>query len=197
MFFKASKTKMSNGDDDRAFSFINPRHRARSATHLLTPDIASTRSTSSNQDRSLTPSSTSSSSSLVVSNSPKPTSSSFLKVSTSNRSANSSPSSSDDLFVMTIIKSPAVSSQRTQTNESVGTTVVNEELSSNNKFLKSKVTAALNHMKYRKFIHKSIDIFSSLSSLLLGWVVKMRPNFRTSETPIYFLGKKYDGREGK
>ncbi|CAF0875162.1 unnamed protein product [Adineta ricciae] len=164
---------MLNSEDDRIFSFINPRHRARSATHLLTPDMANARSTSSNQDRSLTPSSTSSS---VVSSSPKPTSSSFLKVSMPNGSSNSSPSSSDDLFVMTIIKSPSISSQRTQTNEPVGPTVVNEELSSNNKFLKSKVTAALNHMKYR-------------------WVVKMRPNFRTSETPIYFLGTKYDGRE--
>jgi hypothetical protein len=27
---------------------------------------------------------------------------------------------------------------------------MNEELSNNNKFFKSKVTAALNHMKYRK-----------------------------------------------
>ena len=163
MFFKASKTKMLNSEDDRIFSFVNPRHRARSATHLLTPDMASARCTSSHQDRSLTPTSTSPSSSLVVSSSPKSTSSSFLKVSVPNGSSNSSPSSSDDLFVMTIIKSPSISSQRTQTNEIVGTTVVNEELSSNNKFLKSKVTAALNHMKYRKFKRKSTHIFSSSS----------------------------------
>ncbi|UJR21316.1 hypothetical protein I4U23_024407 [Adineta vaga] len=174
MFFKSTKTKMFNGDDDHTHSFINPRHRAQSAIHLLTPDTANTRSTSSKPDRCLTPSSTSSTSSLTASSSPK-TNFSFLKVSSSNRKGSGSPPP-DDRFLMTIIKSPSSNTQRIQNNEPVGTTVVNEELSSNNRFLKSKVTAALNHMKYR-------------------WVVKIRPNFRTNESPIYLLGKKYNGRE--
>lgn len=33
--------------------------------------------------------------------------------------------------------------------------------------------------------------------LLIGWVVRMRPNFRTNESPIYFLGKIYNGKDGK
>ena len=31
----------------------------------------------------------------------------------------------------------------------------------------------------------------------VGWVVRMRPNFRTNESPIYFLGNVYNGKEGK
>ncbi|CAF1114630.1 unnamed protein product [Adineta steineri] len=170
-----------NNDDNATNSFFNPRYRAQSAAHLLSPDSATATTTATNspkQDRSLMSSSDSSPSySFTTTNSPKTNLSSFLKVSSPTRKPNNS-SPSDEQFVMTIIRSPSTSSQRIlQTNEPVGTTVVNEELAnSNNKFLKSKVTAALNHMKYR-------------------WVVKMRPNFRTNETPIYLLGKKYNGRE--
>ena len=30
-----------------------------------------------------------------------------------------------------------------------------------------------------------------------GWAVRMRPNFRTNESPIYLLGKMYNGKDGK
>lgn len=35
------------------------------------------------------------------------------------------------------------------------------------------------------------------SFVCIGWVVRMRPNFRTNESPIYFLGNVYNGKEGK
>ena len=41
-----------------------------------------------------------------------------------------------------------------------------------------------------------IFILSSKQLFLVGWVVKMRPNFRTNESPIYLLGKMYNGKEG-
>jgi hypothetical protein len=60
---------------------------------------------------------------------------------------------------MTIIKSPSINSQRQSSNSvnDLATTtttspsiIMNEDVSNNGKFFKSKVTAAFNHMKYRK-----------------------------------------------
>jgi hypothetical protein len=58
---------------------------------------------------------------------------------------------------MTIIKSPSINSQRISSTSSsdLSTTtpsaaIANEDISNNGKFFKNKVTAAFNHMKYRK-----------------------------------------------
>jgi hypothetical protein len=150
MFFKPSKTNMFESNDEHTNGYFNPRYRAQSALHLLSPDSASNKSPLPKQDRSTTPSTASSTSSLATSSSPKTSLSSFLRISSPNRKESSSPPS-DDRFIMTIIRSPSTSSQRMQAIEPVGTTVADGELSNSNKFFKSKVTAAFNHMKYRKF----------------------------------------------
>jgi hypothetical protein len=137
--------------DENENGFFSTRCRTQSTSHLLSPDSASIKSSSPKQDRSTTPSTGSSTTSLVAGNSPKPNVSSFLQISSPNRKPSNSPPS-EDRFVMTIIRSPSTSSPRLQPNEPpVGMTQTNEDLSNNNKFFKSKVTAALNHMKYRKF----------------------------------------------
>jgi len=166
-------------DDD------SPRSRTHSNSHLLVPDrsFGQTSSPSSKNERS-SPSPTSSTSSLST----KSNLSSFLKISSPNRTKVPNSSSSDDRFVMTIIRSPSSSSQRPPPSPSsiepvmitpplaAAAAASNEDPSNNNKFFKSKVTAALNHMKYR-------------------WAVKIRPNFRTNESPIFLLGKVYNGKE--
>ncbi len=145
---KSLKTKMFENNDDNTDDFINLQHRIQSTSHRLAPDSAIIRPVSPKQDRSPTPSLASSTSSLATCNSPKTNISSFLKISSPLHKTNSSPPS-DDRLVMTIIRSPSTSSQRIQSNESSGPTITNEELANNNKFFKNKVTAALNHMKYR------------------------------------------------
>lgn len=196
MFFKSAKTKMTQSADERMHSFLNPRHRAQSAVHLLSPDSTSVKSGSPQANRSLTPSSASSTSSLAVSSSPKSSLSSFLKVATpSHDESNASPS--DDRFVMTIIKSPSPSSHRAHTHEPVASSTVSEDLSSNNKFLKSKMTAALNHMKYRESTECVHRFEPPFVRSFPGWVVKMRPNFRTDDSPICLLGRMYSGCEGE
>ena len=139
------KTKMfdnnDDDDDDDDDDYCNLRSRAQSTSHLISPDSTTTKPVSP----------TSSVSSLVPGNSSKTNLSSFLKISSPKTN---SPPASDNGLMMTIIRSPSTNSQRTQTNESANATVPNEELSNNNKFFKSKMTAALNHMKYRK-----IDVF--------------------------------------
>ncbi|CAF2411983.1 unnamed protein product [Rotaria sp. Silwood2] len=157
--------------DDNTNNYFNSRYRTQSSSHLLSPDLVCVKPMSPQQDRSPGLSTTS----FAASNSPKANSSSFLKISSPNHKTSSSPSP-EDRFVMTIIRSPSTSSQRILSTEPSGPTTTNEEFSNNNKFFKSKVTAALNHMKYR-------------------WVVKMRPNFRTNDSPICLLGKTYNGKE--
>jgi len=147
---KSSKTKMFENNDDNTDDFFNLPHKIQSTTHRLAPDSAIIRPVSPKQDRSPTPSSASSTSSLATGNSPKTNLSSFLKISSPLHKTNSSPSS-DDRLVMTIIRSPSTSYQRTQSNEPTGPTITNEELANNTNFLKNKMTAALNHMKYRSF----------------------------------------------
>ncbi|CAF0787181.1 unnamed protein product [Rotaria sordida] len=158
--------------DDNTNDYFNSRHRTQSSSHLRSPDLVSVKPMSPQQDRS---SQLSATSSLTTSNISKTNSSPFLRISTPIQKTNSSPPS-DDRFVMTIIRSPSTSSQRILSTEPIGPIITNEESSNNNKFFKSKVTAALNHMKYR-------------------WGVRIRPNFRTNESPIYFLGKIYNGKE--
>ncbi|CAF4581302.1 unnamed protein product, partial [Rotaria sp. Silwood1] len=155
--------------DDNTNEYFNSRYRTQSTSHLISPDLACAKPMSPQQDRSPT---LSSKSSFGTSSTSKINSSSFLKISSPNHKINNSPSP-EDRFVMTIIRSPSTSSQRILSTEPSGPTITNEELSNNNKFFKSKVTAALNHMKYR-------------------WVVKMRPNFRTNDSPIYLLETTYD-----
>ncbi|CAF0962779.1 unnamed protein product [Adineta ricciae] len=166
--------------DNNSNSHFNPRCKAQSTSQLLTPESATVKSNSS------TPSPASSTSSLAMSNSPKNSLSSFLKIPLPNRkSVVTQPA--EDRFVMTLIKSPSTHSPRSSSNDfSIAATTTtshvpqatttNEDTGNNSKFFKNKVTAAFNHMKYR-------------------WVVRMRPNFRTNESPIYFLGKKYNGKD--
>jgi hypothetical protein len=159
--------------EENSNSHSNLRYKAQSASQLLSPDLSIISST---------PSPASSTSSLATSNSPKTNLSSFLKIPSPNRKTTITQST-EDRFIMTIIKSPSINSQRQSSNSvnDLATTtspsiIMNEDVSNNGKFFKSKVTAAFNHMKYR-------------------WVVRMRPNFRTNESPIYFLGKMYNGKE--
>ena len=105
-----------------------------------------TKSVSSKQDPS---SPSSSSASSLSSNSPKSNVSSFLKVSSPNETTTNSPSPESG-FLMTLIRSSSIQSPRNPPNEPAGASVNNDEQSNNSKFIKSKVTAALNHMKYRK-----------------------------------------------
>lgn len=116
---------------------------------LILPDPALFKSTSPKQDRSPPSSPTPSTISWTSTNSLPPNVNSFVKVSPSNDRTTASPSSENGL-VLTLIQSPSGNSQRAPSNEPTGANVNNDELSNNGKFIKSKVTAALNHMKYRK-----------------------------------------------
>ncbi|CAF4234005.1 unnamed protein product [Rotaria sp. Silwood2] len=160
--------------EDNSHGHFNPRYKAQSTSQLLLPDSISVKSISS----------TSSISSLAISHSPKSNISSFLKMSLSNRKTPTTRPT-EDRFIMTIIKSPPSHYHRASSNSSsdfssttspLTITTMSDDLPNNSKFLKSRVTTAFNHMKYR-------------------WVVRMRPNFRTNESPIYFLGKMYNGKE--
>lgn len=154
MFSKSSKTKMCENSDENIDDDINQRNRAQSTSHLLTPDSAIPKTILPTilprQDRSPTPSTTSSTSSIAPGNSPKTNLTSFLKISSPLHKTNGTPSHEEG-FVMTIIRSPSTSSQRTQSTEPTTPIVINDESANNNKFFKNKVTAALNHMKYRQF----------------------------------------------
>jgi hypothetical protein len=133
--------------EENSNSHSNLRYKAQSASQLLSPDLSII---------SLTPSPASSTSSLATSNSPKTNLSSFLKIPSPNRKTTVTQST-EDRFIMTIIKSPSINSQRQSSNSvnDLATTtspsiIMNEDVSNNGKFFKSKVTAAFNHMKYRK-----------------------------------------------
>ncbi|CAF0784431.1 unnamed protein product [Didymodactylos carnosus] len=156
------------------------RYRTLSASQLSPSSISSTYSIVSH---STTPSPSCSTSSLVLHS----TKNSFFK----NPRSSKKPEQQQDesRFVMTLMKSPS-SSPNTATqraynscneigsglNENESGDNGNSTSNGNNKFFKSKVTAALNHMKYR-------------------WAVRMRPNFRNNESPIYLLGRKYNGKD--
>jgi hypothetical protein len=140
--------------EENSNGHFNPRCKAQSTSQLLSPDSIIVQSISS------TPSPASSTSSLATSNSSKNNLSSFLKISLPNRKSTVTQTI-EDRFIMTIIKSPSVNSQRVSSNSSndlattippspTTTTTMNEDVSNNSKFFKSKVTAAFNHMKYRK-----------------------------------------------
>lgn len=159
--------------EDNSNSHFNPRYKAQSTSQLLSPDSIIVKSITS------IPSPASSTSSLATSNSSKSNLTSFLKISLPNRkSTNTQPT--EDRFIMTIIKSPSIASQRIQSNSSANLTAatpslpppttMNEDVSNNSKFFKNKVTAAFNHMKYRKFKKKTneiLKIFDYISKV--GW----------------------------
>ncbi len=156
MFYYPLLTKIKMTDEN-SNSHFNPRYKAQSTSELLTPDLVIVKSISS------TPSPASSTSSLAMSNSPKTNLSSFLKIPLPNRKTPTTPQSTEDRFIMTIIKSPSTNSSRVTSNSSndlltttpppQSTTTTNEDVSNNGKLFKSKVTAAFNHMKYRKFTY--------------------------------------------
>lgn len=139
---------MFENQDENMDEDFNLRKRAQSTSHLLSPNTALNRSISSRYDRSLTPSPTPSISSLNLGTSPKSTTVTYFKNAPSTTKSNISPSPEDG-FIMTIIRSPSTSSQRMQSIEPATLPITNEELPNNNSFLRTKVTAALNHMKYR------------------------------------------------
>ena len=152
MFNKSFTTKLKMTEENSNGHF-NPRYKAQSTSQLLSTDTVIIKS------KSATPSPASSTSSLAIQNSPKNSFASFLKIPLSNRKS-PSPQSTEDRFIMTIIKSPSTNSQRmasTSSNDLAtplppSTTItINEDVSNNGKFFKNKVTAAFNHMKYRKF----------------------------------------------
>jgi hypothetical protein len=137
---------IEENNDENTDDYFDSRPRTQSTSLLLPPDSVMIRPGSPRQDRSPSPSS----SPLFTGNSPKTNLSSFLKISSPNPKTNNSPPL-EERFLMTVIRSPSSNSQRIQSNEPSGATITNEELSNNNKFFKNKMTAALNHMKYRKF----------------------------------------------
>ncbi len=145
--------KLFQMTQENSNSHFNLRYKAQSTSQLLSPDSIIVKSIST------TPSPASSTSSLATSNNSKNNLSSFLKISLPNRKSTSTQPT-EDRFVMTIIKSPSINSQRITSNSSNDLTTTtplppptttNEDVSNNSKFFKSKVTAAFNHMKYRKF----------------------------------------------
>jgi hypothetical protein len=191
MFHKSSSSKRTQTVDDNLHhtnGHFNPQYKAQSTSQLLSPNSIIVQSIALKSDQSTPNSSTLSLATGNGTNTNMP--------SPSNRRTIISQST-EDRFIMTLIKSPVDNSPRISSHDLVATTPVNEELPVNNKFFKSKVTAAFNHMKYRKLIsrHQSYSTMESIVSQ--GWAVRMRPNFRTNESPIYFLGKLYNGKEGK
>ncbi|CAF3329333.1 unnamed protein product [Rotaria socialis] len=160
--------------DDSTNGYFNPRYKAQSTSQLLSPDSISGDSISS----------TLSTSSLAISNNSKSHISAFFKMSLPHRKTTTTLPA-EDRFIMTIMRSPSPHSQCASFNSSndipttpLSTTSITmtDDSSNNGKIFKSKVAAAFNHVKYR-------------------WAVRMRPNFRTNESPIYFLGKMYNGKE--
>jgi hypothetical protein len=136
--------------EENSNGHFSPRCKAQSTSQLLSADSMMVKSISS------TPSPASSTSSLATSTSSKTNLSSFLKIPLPNRKS-TNPQPTEDRFVMTIIKSPSINSQRISSTSSsdLSTTtpsaaIANEDISNNGKFFKNKVTAAFNHMKYRK-----------------------------------------------
>jgi hypothetical protein len=169
MFPKPFSNKIQMTEDNSNGHF-NPRYKAQSTSQLLSTDSVIVKSISA------TPSPASSTSSLATSNSSKNNFSSFLKIPLPNRKSTLTQSA-EDRFVMTIIKSPSTNSQRLASNSStdlatpppsiITTTPMNDDVSNNGKLLKNRVTAAFNHMKYRKFrdfIYKFLRFFSKV-----GW----------------------------
>lgn len=135
--------------EDNSTGYFNPRYKAQSTSQLLSPDAVSVKFMSS----------TSSTSSLAMPNTAKTHLTSFLKMTLPHRK---SPTArpAEDRFVMTIIKSPSPHSQRVSSNSSndipttpssIASIAMNDDLANNSKMFKSKVTAAFNHMKYRKY----------------------------------------------
>ena len=201
MFHKSASRKPKTAEDNVSGpnSYFNPQYKARSTSQLLSPNSVIVPSVSTKSDRSAPHASTSS---LATSTVTKSNASSLFKIPVANRKTIIAQST-EDRFVMTLIKSPVDTSSRipsTSSNDlptTIATTPVTEDSAANNKFFKSKVTAAFNHMKYRKWTPVLLLLLRELLCCLFpGWVVRMRPNFRTNESPIYFLGKVYNGKEG-
>lgn len=156
IFNRLFKVNMADKTDDFIANYFAPHEKVQlqPTLPLTLPDPSLIKSASSKQDRS-TPSSPSPSTiSWTSANSFPPNVNSFVKISSPNDRTTASPSSENGLL-MTLIQSSSTNSQRTPANELGGTNANNEELSNNGKFIKSKVTAALNHMKYRKYKHDS------------------------------------------
>lgn len=139
--------------EENSNSHFNPRCKAQSTSHLLSTDSAMIKSLSSS------PSPASSTSSLATSHSSKSNLSTFLKIPLPSRKSTPTPPV-EERFVMTIIRSPSVNSQRLSSNSSTDLTraispppppTPVEDISNNSKFFKNKMTAAFNHMKYRSF----------------------------------------------
>ena len=119
---------------------LDCQYRRQSTLHFCSSNSTNFKLISSKQNQS-----------SIISNNSEANSSSFLKISSSNRQTNSS-SPIKDHFVMTTIKRPLNSTQHISSNKSNRSIIINEELANNNKFLKNKMTAAFNHMKCRKLI---------------------------------------------
>ena len=180
LIITTASTAMLDSTDDGIDDFFVSHSRTQSTSHLLSPDSAMMKPVSFKSDRS-TPSPTPSVSSLTTAHSPKSGFSSFLKVNSPNRKASNSPPA-EDRFVMTIIRSPSTSSQRpipppatTTTSESVASVTTPDDASNSNKFFKSKVTAALNHMKYRQLTSWTLTALEPFFAQVGQW--KYVPTF--------------------
>jgi len=177
--FHKSTTKKGKIKDEQRKSHFNPQYKARSTSQLLSPNAIIHHSISPfKSDRSTPHASTTSlatTSTTSTTTSTRAHLASLLKIPLTNRQTVMSQST-EDRFVMTLIKTPIDNTPRTLSSEPIAMSPTTEESPTNGKLFKSRVTAAFNHMKYR-------------------WVVRMRPNFRTNESPIYFLGNVYNGKE--
>lgn len=154
MFHQKSSSKKNKTTDDsldRINCHFNPQYKARSTSQLLSPNSVIQQSISSKNDRSIPHLSTSS---LATPTTAKSNISSFFKNSLSIRKTTISQST-EGRFMMTLIKTSPENASRlpsTNSNETSTPSSANDDFPSNtnNKFFKSKVTAALNHVKYRK-----------------------------------------------
>ena len=128
--------------ESNSYNHFTPKYKAQSTSQLLLPNSINMK---------LIPLTSSALSLPMVSSS----SSSSCKFFLSNRKTTITQSS-QDRYIMTLIRSPSNHSRHNSSNEfststsSLVTTLSTNDTSNNSKFLKNKVTAAFNHMKYRK-----------------------------------------------
>ena len=138
---------MADADNHDLHDYLTVPSRSQSTSPRLMPSSIVNSSILVDQDP-LIPSPTSSITSLPSNHSPKNSLSSFFRVPSPHRKTPSSPSS-EDRFMITFIRNPSTSPQRTSTVTEATVEIDEPQGNNGNTFFKGKVTAALNQMKYR------------------------------------------------
>lgn len=160
MFHKSTTTtttRKGKSHDHHGKSHFNPQYKARSTSQLLSPNaiihhsispLKSDYSTPHASTSSLANSTITTPTAATVTNTAKNNLSSLFKIPLSHRKTTVSQSS-EDRYLMTLIKSPVDTTAKISSNESTISSPTTEESPTNGKLFKNKVTAAFNHMKYR------------------------------------------------